>query len=147
MARQMRWTELTLTPGAPAMAATARARHSVRAQTIGAQQNDLRSPNMFLSRVAIFDDSPKPIHVSRSHRKGNAGFPQTRTPRRYRESHPGIISQIWSANFLFAWQPPRLSTCWLSIRDFQCRKDAPNPKDRAQQARQLRSQQLASPDL
>jgi hypothetical protein len=44
----------------------------VRAQTIGTQQNDPRSPNVLLSRVAVPHESPKPVQIVRSDRKRNA---------------------------------------------------------------------------
>ena len=59
---------------------------------LGRKQHDLGSPDVLLRRVAVLDQSLKPIHVGRSDGKGNAGahVAQTRTPRVRRESPSGI---------------------------------------------------------
>ena len=45
----------------------------VRADALGAQQHDLRPPDVLLRRVAVLDQSAEPIKVGRRDGNGNAG--------------------------------------------------------------------------
>jgi hypothetical protein len=63
----------------------------VRADALGAEQHDLRAPNVLLRRVAVFDQSAQPIKVGRRHRNGNAG---SHAADSHAASPPGIPTGI-----------------------------------------------------
>jgi hypothetical protein len=63
----------------------------IRAEVLGAEQHDLRSPHVFLRRVAVFDQIAKPIHVGRGDREGDAG---SHAADSHRASPPGIPTGI-----------------------------------------------------
>jgi hypothetical protein len=62
-----------------------------RSDAFGAEQHDLRPPNVLLRRVAVSDQSAKPIKVSRRDRYGNAG---SHAADSHAPSPPGILVGI-----------------------------------------------------
>jgi hypothetical protein len=84
----------------------------VRADALGAEQHDLRPPNVLLRRVAVFDQSVEPIKVGGRDRNGNAGSHAT-------DSHAPSPPRIPHRDSNVRRDPLASHHCWPNLSTVQ----------------------------
>jgi hypothetical protein len=91
----------TVLPAPDAGLGLARLAHDrVRSGALGAQQYDLCPPDMFLRRVAVFDQSAEPIKLGGRDGNGNARAHAADSHAASPTGTASEISQLWTASFV-----------------------------------------------